>query len=159
MIEQIIPYVIFLAALGCGLIAGVFFAFSSFVMTALAKLPAKNGIAAMQSINITVLNKSFLTIFMGTALATVLLIVHSILNIENTNAFYLITGSLFYLIGSFLVTVVGNVPLNDALARVRSEEETSVLLWKNYLSKWSRWNHIRTLASLVALAFFILALS
>jgi len=36
-------------ALGCGLIAGVFFAFSAFVMKALARLSSAEGIAAMQS--------------------------------------------------------------------------------------------------------------
>ena len=40
------------AALGCGLIAGVFFAFSTFVMKALARLPSGEGMAAMQSINV-----------------------------------------------------------------------------------------------------------
>ena len=56
-----------LAALGCGLMAGVFFAFSAFVMNALARLPAAAGIAAMQSINITVINPLFMTVFLGTA--------------------------------------------------------------------------------------------
>lgn len=40
-----------IAALGCGLVAGVFFAFSSFVMPALKRLPPAQGISAMQSIN------------------------------------------------------------------------------------------------------------
>jgi len=44
------------AALGCGLMAGVFFAFSSFVMNALARLTPGEGIAAMQSINVAVIN-------------------------------------------------------------------------------------------------------
>src|SRR3954453_3000242 len=55
------------AALGCGLIAGVFFAFSTFVMKALARLPADEGMAAMQSINVVVLNPMFLGVFLGTA--------------------------------------------------------------------------------------------
>ncbi|WP_010496926.1 hypothetical protein [Paenibacillus elgii] len=49
------------SALGSGLIAGLFFAFSTFVMSALARLPAEQGIAAMQSINVTVLNPLFYT--------------------------------------------------------------------------------------------------
>ena len=56
------------SALGCGLMAGTFFAFSVFVMSALARLPAPQGIAAMQSINITVINPVFMLVFMGTAL-------------------------------------------------------------------------------------------
>lgn len=46
------------AALGCGLIAGVFFAFSTFVMKGLARIPTEAGVAAMQSINVTVADKN-----------------------------------------------------------------------------------------------------
>ena len=60
------------AALGCGIVAGVFFAFSSFVMAALARLPAGQGIAAMQSINVTVLNRGFLSLFVGTGFVGVI---------------------------------------------------------------------------------------
>ena len=56
------------SALGCGLTAGVLFAFSSFIMNALARLPPAQGIAAMQSINITVINPAFFGVFFGTAL-------------------------------------------------------------------------------------------
>jgi uncharacterized membrane protein len=56
-----------IAVLGCGLIAGVFFAFSTLVMKALAQQPSAEGIAAMQAINITVINLWFMTVFLGTA--------------------------------------------------------------------------------------------
>ena len=54
-----------IAALGSGLMAGVFFAFSSFVMTALARLAPAPGIAAMQSINVVVINPLFMAGFLG----------------------------------------------------------------------------------------------
>lgn len=57
-----------LSALGCGLMAGVFFAFSTFVMKALGALPPAQGIAAMQSINVAVINRWFMAAFFGTAL-------------------------------------------------------------------------------------------
>ena len=57
-----------LGAVGSGLIGGVFFAFSTFIMQALARMPAAQGIAAMQHINVTVLNPWFLGVFMGTGL-------------------------------------------------------------------------------------------
>jgi hypothetical protein len=56
-----------IAALGAGLVAGMFFAFSAFIMGALGRLPAEGGIAAMQSINVAVLNPVFFTAFFGTA--------------------------------------------------------------------------------------------
>ena len=67
MMPLALCYLSLASALGAGLIAGVFFAFSSFVMPALAKLPAVQGVAAMQSINLVVLNRSFLGVFVGTA--------------------------------------------------------------------------------------------
>ena len=65
---------IIVALLGSALIGGIFFAFSNFIMKALAKLPAAEGIAAMQSINVVVLNKWFLGVFTGTALVSLLLL-------------------------------------------------------------------------------------
>jgi uncharacterized membrane protein len=56
----------FASALGCGLVAGLFFAFSNFVMKSLARLPSDQGIAAMQNINVDVLNRWFFVVFFGT---------------------------------------------------------------------------------------------
>ena len=67
----------FLAALGNGLMAGMFFAFSVFIMTALGRLPPDHGIAAMQSINIVILNPMFLSVFMGTAAICIVLTIPS----------------------------------------------------------------------------------
>ena len=55
-----------LAALGCALMAGLFFAFSVSVMRGLARVPAAAGIAAMQAINIVILNPVFGLVFFGT---------------------------------------------------------------------------------------------
>ena len=57
-----------LAALGCGVVAGVFFAFSAFVMKALGHLPAEQGIAAMQAINVAAVTFAFMAALFGTAL-------------------------------------------------------------------------------------------
>jgi uncharacterized membrane protein len=82
----------FVAALGCGLIAGVFFAFSSFVMRALARLPASGGIAAMQSINVAVLNPVFLGTFAGTALACVLAMIGVLLRWHDQQSVCMLVG-------------------------------------------------------------------
>lgn len=147
-----------LSALGCGLMAGVFFAFSSFVMNALARQPPPQGIAAMQSINITVINPSFMALFLGTAAACIFLGVSSLLKWHQPGAAYLFFGSLLYLIGTFLVTILGNVPLNDALAIVDPSSAEGANLWVSYLNKWTIWNHVRTAAALAAAALLTLAL-
>jgi uncharacterized membrane protein len=53
----------FIAALGAGLVAGIFFGFSAFIMTALGRIPSPKGISAMQSIIVAVLNPVFFSAF------------------------------------------------------------------------------------------------
>ncbi|OKH53760.1 hypothetical protein NIES2101_09920 [Calothrix sp. HK-06] len=146
------------ATLGSGLIAGVFFAFSTFVMQALAQRPPAQGIAAMQSINITVINPLFMTVFLGTSAACVFLLVFSLLKWHQPGAIYLLIGSLLYLVGTFGTTIVFNVPLNDALASVEPESQIGASLWASYLTKWTFWNHVRTVAALMTTALLIIAL-
>jgi uncharacterized membrane protein len=146
------------AALGCGLVAGVFFAFSTFVMSALARLQAAQGIAAMQSINITAINPPFMVALFGTAAACLLLAVSSLFNWHQPGAAYLLVGSLLYLVGTVLVTIAFNVPLNDALAKVESGSTDGTSLWARYLTNWTIWNHVRTVAALAAAALLTIAL-
>ncbi|PHJ55347.1 membrane protein [Nostoc linckia z18] len=145
-------------ALGCGLVAGVFFAFSTFVMSALARLQPKEGIIAMQSINITVINPLFMTALFGTALACLFLAIGSLLKWHQPGATYLLTGSLLYLIGTILVTIVFNVPLNDALAIAKPDTTEGANLWARYLTNWTLWNHVRTIAAFGAAALLTIAL-
>lgn len=146
------------SALGCGLVAGVFFAFSTFVMSALARLQPTQGIAAMQSINITAINPLFMTALFGTAGACVFLAISSLLKWHQPGAAYLLVGSLLYLVGTVGVTIAFNVPLNEALARVEPGSTDGANLWASYLANWTTWNHIRTVAALAAAASFTIAL-
>lgn len=146
-----------IAALGCGLIAGVFFAFSTFVMKALAQQPPAQGIAAMQSVNITVINPWFMAVFLGTSVVCLILSVFSLLRWQQPGAAYLLVSALFYLIGCFGVTMVFNVPLNDALAVANPNTTEGANLWARYLTNWTFWNHVRTIAAFIAAALFTLA--
>lgn len=148
----------FITILGCGLVAGIFFAFSTFVMRALGELPPSKGIAAMQSINIVVMNPLFLGVFMGTTVACLLLIINAIVQWYATEITWMIVGGLFYIVGTFGVTATLHVPWNDELAEADPEHPESVQQWNEYLSKWTVWNHVRTIAALVAMASFIIAL-
>lgn len=146
-----------LAALGCGLIAGTFFAFSTFVMKALANLPPPQGVAAMQSINVVVINRWFLTAFFGPAGACVAVMIASLLRWHSPGSLYLLTGGMLYLAGTVLVTMLFNVPRNNALANVAPHTSDAATLWVSYLSTWTAWNHVRTIAALAASALFIIA--
>lgn len=158
MLDQATFVLAFLAALGSALMAGTFFAFSAFVMGALERLPAPQGIAAMQSVNIVVINPLFLGAFLGTGAVSAVLIVLALLRLDAPRSVWLIAGSLLYIVGTNVVTMRFNVPLNDRLAVADPESADGAGLWRRYLVDWTFWNHVRTAAPLAALACFILAL-
>lgn len=158
LLDEILFPLIFLAALGCGLMAGLFFAFSNSVMKALARLHPESGIAAMQSINIVIINPLFLAVFLGTAAACVLLAIYSLVRWQNPGIVYLLAGSSLYLIGNYGITMAFNVPKNNVLARINASKSEAAGAWRDYVSSWTRWNHVRTITALGAAALFTIAL-
>lgn len=147
-----------LTALGCGLIGGTFFAFSAFVMKALARLPPAGGSAAMQSINVVVLGFRFMAAFFGTALGSLVLLIVALVRWGEPEAAYLLAGGVLYLAGTFGVTVAFNVPRNTALAAAEPGSPEGSALWDRYVREWTAWNTARTVAAVGALAAFIGAL-
>lgn len=148
----------FLAALGAGLTAGIFYAFSTFVMAALARLPPADGIAAMNSINVAVINRWFMAVFMGTPLVCAVAAVLALASWSTPGSGLVLAAAPLHIAGSFLVTMIFNVPLNNALAAVSPESSEGALLWQRYLVEWTFWNHVRTAAPLAAMALFIIGL-
>lgn len=147
-----------LAIIGAGLTAGIFFAFSTFVMAALARIPPEQGIAAMNSINITVINPWFFSVFFGTPIVCAILAVMALLRWSEPGAALILAGCLIYILGSLVVTMVFNVPLNNALANITSATGEGGALWTRYLSEWTFWNTVRTIAPLLAMLLFIIAI-
>jgi uncharacterized membrane protein len=156
--DRIATVLTFVAALGSGLMAGLFFVFSNTVMAAFGRLPPANGIAAMNAINVTIVNGVFLSVFMGTAVISALLIVGWLFSWVPSGGTFVLAASLVYLIGIIGVTMVFNVPMNDALAAVQPDSTEGAALWQDYLQRWTMWNHVRTMAGIGALALFIQAL-
>ena len=147
-----------LALLGSALVGGVFFAFSSFVMKALARMPSREGIAAMQSINVVVINPTFLGVFLGTAAVCLLVAVLALRFWGTSLALFLLAGAASYLIGTYLLTGLGNVPLNKRLAAVSASDQGADSLWQHYLDRWTLLNTVRTGAAAVAALMFALGL-
>ena len=156
--NQLIPIVGTTALLGCALIGGVFFAFSSFVMKALARVPSSEGIAVMQSINVVVINPSFLGAFMGTAVLSLGVVGFAVVRWSHPSAMFFLAGAVSYVVGTFLVTLFGNVPLNDRLAAVSATDPATRDLWDHYLDRWTMWNHVRTVAAMVAALLYAVGL-
>lgn len=139
-----------LACIGAGTVGGVFFAFSTFVMKALAQLPASQGIAAMQRINVVVLNPWFLGAFMGTAVLAAGCVAVSFLPWTPLRSPLLLAAGLLYIVGTLFVTIAFNAPRNERLARLSNESSEGSAYWPVYVREWSRWNHVRTAASVAS---------
>ncbi len=146
------------AVAGSGVVAGTFFAFSTFVMKALGQMPTQAGISAMQRINVTVINPLFMLVFLGTPAASVYLFVHALTGLDEAGSIYLLAGSSLHVVGSLLVTIAFNVPRNNALAAVGPEGEEASTAWSAYLRDWTRWNHVRTVAAMGSAVLLSLAL-
>jgi uncharacterized membrane protein len=146
------------AALGGGVVAGVFFAFSTFVMPALARLPPEQGVAAMQAINVEAINRWLMGALFGTGAACLLLAVSSLLGANRPGSRLALSGSLVYLLGAILVTIAFNVPRNDLLATLSPSSSQAPSLWTRYLVEWTRWNHVRAVAACIATLLLVASL-
>lgn len=155
---DLLDVLVFLTVIGSGLMAGTFFVFSIAVIKALSRIPPHAGIAAMQSINVVIVNPFFLSVFLGTAAACALLVVLGLTGSGVPGGVYTILGSLLYLVGSFLVTALCNVPMNDALASVTPAGAASEREWRRYSLRWTAWNHVRTAACVGTMALNLLGL-
>lgn len=144
------------AALGSALIAGTFFIFSAAIMSALGRLSAAEGLRAMQSINLVILNPVFLGVFLGTAVVSAALLILGLFRLGQPGWSFLFAGAALYLIGSIFVTMFFNVPMNNALEAAQAGTAEGDAVWQNYLRNWTYWNHVRTIASLASTALFIL---
>jgi uncharacterized membrane protein len=145
-------------AVGCGVVAGVFYAFSTFVMRALSRLPSAQGIAAMQAINAAAIPSVFYFTGLGTALACLALAAWALVEWHEPFTPYLLAGSALYLGGAMVVTVAFNLPRNDSLATVDPEGNEAASRWSQYLAEWTFWNHLRGAGALAASATLVGAL-
>jgi uncharacterized membrane protein len=156
--SRLLQYVTLATALGCGLSAGVFFAFSAFVMPALDRLPSAQSIRAMNSINKLAVTPVFMTALLGTALACAVLGVWAVVSWGERPAALVLAGSALFLVGAIVVTAAANVPLNDGLMNVDPDGPGAAVRWSSYLADWTAWNHARAATSLAAAGLLIAAL-
>ena len=145
-----------ITAVGAGLAGGVFFAFSSFVMPALRKLPSAGGISAMQSINKQAPTPVFMTLLFGTAALSAGLGVYALMHRDEPHAGWLLGGSLSYL-ASIVLTGAFHIPRNDKLAAMDPGAAETARYWTTYVSQWTAGNHVRTLTCAAAAVCFTIA--
>lgn len=139
-----------LAAVGCAGVGGVFLAFSSFVMRGLEQLPASQGIAAMQSINVAAVRPVFMTALFGTALLCLYVGIEAVRTWSEGGRAFALVGACVYVGGAVVLTMVHHVPLNDSLAGLDPTTSQAPAEWAEYLRRWTTGNHVRTVAGLAA---------
>ena len=133
---------------GSGLLAGVFFAFSAFVMSGLRRVPEPGGAAAMRSINVTAQHPPLMTALFGVSALCVVMIVRALATWSRPGAAWLLVGAALTIIGALGVTVAVNVPLNDRLA-------AGTVTWSRFLAGWDPANHARTVLCLAGCAVLL----
>jgi len=157
--EQVITATLWFAALSVGIMAGVYFAFSAFVMQSLDASGRATGMLAMQSINRVILKSLFLPLFFTSSLACLLLAVFGLMQWGTPGAWQMVTGGFVYLAGMLVVTAAANVPLNNALEATDAAGPDAEAMWRRYMQRWLPWNHVRTLSCTVSLALLIGAIA
>jgi uncharacterized membrane protein len=148
-----------LGVLGTALVAGVFCGFSTFVMRGLAELPPARGVAAMNALNVAAVRPPFMIVFLGSAVVCAVIAVVTFVVWPEQGSVELIVGSVSYLAGSFALTRAAHVPRNDRLLGLDADSEEAAVYWPTYVREWTRWNHIRTVASAAAAVAYVLALT
>jgi len=159
MQQLIIPGLLWFCAIGCGLLGGLYLAFSTFIMTSLGRIGQVAGISAMNAINVDIVRSLFMPFFLGTTLVSAVLAGLAIFRWGEPGALAMMVGGIIYVIGMFVVTMIFNVPLNNALAAVDPSSADAASLWARYLKDWTFWNHVRTIACTGASALFIAAIA
>jgi len=147
------------AILAYAFVGGVFLAFSDFIMRSLVLTGGHGGVEAMQVINREVFRWVFMALFLGMAAGSVAIAVYAWIAIDGTAGAMILAAALVYLVLCFGVTVIFNVPMNEALAGMETSSEAARDYWlQTYVPRWTLWNTVRTAASTVSAALLMTGL-
>ena len=141
--------VLLLATVLAGLQAGTYYTWATGVMPGLARVDDHGFVSALQHVNVAIVNPLFMASFIGAPLLAAVAVATS-----GPAARPWAVAALVLAVGTVVVTVAGNVPLNDALAAAGPVDRIADLgaVREHFESLWTRWNVVRTLTSTGALA-------
>ena len=150
MSSLLITVLLWAAALSSGLVAGVYFAFSGFIMKAFDKLETTQSVTAMNAVNEVILRSLFMPLFFASSIISLLLIVLAFIYWDEAGAGLTLVAGMVYFVGMFVCTVVFNVPLNNTLSGLDTTSNNAKQTWIHYMKNWTKWNHLRTMSSLLS---------
>ncbi len=148
-----------LAVVAYALVAGVFLAFSDFIMRSLAITHGTGGVEAMQIINREVFRWIFMTLFLGMTGMSVLFVGYAWLALSGPQGKLILLAALTYIVGCFGVTAAFNVPMNQALAEMDPASDATRAYWsQTYVPRWTFWNSVRTAAAALSAGLLLFGL-
>jgi uncharacterized membrane protein len=157
---NVVQVVQFIAVLLTGLLAGAFYGYDCSLIKAFVRMPDNVYLQSFQAINSAIQNPYFFTSFMGSLLAFPLATFTSYKNAD-ASFYLLLAATVLYAAGVFGVTVFGNVPLNERLAKfpiATAAEHDLAAMRQLFENTWNKYHRIRTVASIAAFALTIVAI-
>jgi uncharacterized membrane protein len=151
-------YTCFAFALSSAIVGGVFKAFSEFVMKALIQAEPGSGIEAMQKINRAVLRTEFVASLVTLGPLSTAFAVYAVLILGGLERNLIVTAAIVYVSSVFLVTIVGNVPMNERLDGMQHRSREAAEYWNVYGTKWTRLNHVRTIGAIITSVLYLMAM-
>lgn len=145
------------AAVGSATVGGVVLGFSTFIMQGLKELPATQSVLAMQAINRRAEGPAG-AILIGTGVVCTAVLVAGLRGERGRTSLLLSLGSGLFLVGGVLVTGLGNVPLNERLAKVDAQAGDAADRWQEFYGPWMAWNGVRSAACIIAAGVLTAAL-
>jgi len=148
------------AILAYAIVGGVFLAFSDFIMRSLANTGGVGGMKAMQVINREVFRWVFMALFLGLVPVSLVIVGVNFSDPSGPASTLIALAGLIYLIGCFGVTIVFNVPMNEALAKMKLTDDMTQDYWtQTYVPRWTFWNTVRMTACAVSAALLLIGLA
>ena len=148
--------VLILSILFTGLTAGLCFTWFNAVTPGIGRLDNLSFLKAFQAMNRAIINSQFMIIFMG---PTILLFVNAVLFRTNNTTFWLfLIAAIIFFIGIGLLTVFGNVPLNEMLDNSNLESLSKLelqTLRNKFENPWNRCNTLRKASSITSCSLLI----
>jgi uncharacterized membrane protein len=144
-------------ALAAGTSGGALYAFSSFVMPALRKLPGREAVLAMQSMNVEAPKFPFMLPFLGAAVGSLAVAGHAV--VARDDDWLLRLGAAGLYLAAIGITGAYHVPRNNALMAVDADSAGAAAAWSRFATEWVRMNHVRTAAALGSATLYVVALT
>ncbi len=144
-------------ALWSAVVGGNFSAFSEFIMSALKKTEPVGGIEAMQHINRDVIKSQFVAGILSIAVFSVLFAGYSLFVFDGAALVTLVIAAIVYVSSVFLMTMFGNVPMNNALAQLDHSSLDARIYWEKYVRNWTLLNHARSIGSILTSGIYVVA--